>query len=148
MYEIKLPLFALLFFKFHSLKLKKFKNFDFLNQKYNFEFLALSYLKNMQYDSYYEIKTIFPELISSENGENAIIGSELKMIGVFTYTFSNNHLRLVILIQEDNKFLNFRVKMKRKTQLDFYESILDKTEIINDIKNNIIEEIFSSFIVI
>ena len=143
MYEIKIPLFAIIFFKFHNIKSK---TFEYLNDKYSFEFMTLSYLKNHEIISFDEINRIFPELISKE--VDFVSDEDYKVLGVFSFAYLNKTVRLMILIHEGNKNVTFHMKMKKKTQKDFYDTILDKKEIINDLKTNIIEEIFSSFIII
>lgn len=141
MYEIKIPLFPLIFFKFHNLK---DKTYDFIDEKYSFEFLALSYMKNKEITNYDEIKRIFPQLIPLKS--EFAIDEDRKLIGVFTYNFQSKNVRLAIIIQISEKNFNFRIKMKRKTQIDFYESVIDKKELINELKSNIIEEFFANFI--
>lgn len=141
MYEIKIPLFPLIFFKFHDLKNK---NFDFLNEKYSVEFMALSYLKNQEITNFNEIKKIFPQLISKNS--DYISDEEFKVLGIFPYYFENKYIRLALIIQESNKNFNFRLKMKKKSEKDFYETILNKKDMIDDLKNNIIEEFFANFI--
>lgn len=141
MYEITIPLFHLIFFKFLGLKSK---TFNYLIDKYSFEFLTLSYFKNQNIIIYDEIRKIFPELICKER--DIVSDEEFKILGVFSYLYMDKNVRLLILIQEAKKNLNFRFKMKKKTQKDFFETILDKNSITNDIQVNIIEEIFSNFI--
>ena len=82
MYEIRIPLFPLIFFKFLGIKNK---TFNFLIEKYNFEFLALSYLKNQDVISYDEIRKIFPELICKDR--DIVSDEEFKILGVFTYFY-------------------------------------------------------------
>jgi len=143
MYEINIPLFATIFFKFHNIKSK---TFDYLNDKYSFQFMKLSYLKNQEIISFDEIPRIFPELIGKE--VDFVSDEDYKVLGVFSFAYMNKTVRLMILIQEGNKYIDFHLKMKQKTQKDFYDTILDKKEIIEDLKINIIEEIFASFIII
>jgi len=108
--------------------------------------MTLSYMKNQDIMIFLELHKIFPQLISKNN--DFIIDEDKKLLGVFSYSYNNKTMRLMIIIQEANKNINFRCKMKKKTQNDFYEHINDKKDIINDLKSNIIEEIFSSFIII
>ena len=144
MYEIQVPMFPLLFFRFHRIKNKSFAS---LNEKYSFEFLALSYLRNHDIMSFRELKQIFPQLISEDN--DFIIDEENnKVMGVFSYYYNKKSVRFLIIIQAINKNINFRCKMKKKTQTDFYEPIQDKKALITDLKANVIEEVFGSFIVV
>ena len=110
MYEIQMPLFPLLFFHFHNIKKK---SFDELNDKYSFEFMTLSYMKNQDIMIFLELHKIFPQLISKNN--DFIIDEDKKLLGVFSYSYNNKTMRLMIIIQEANKNINFRCKMKKKT---------------------------------
>lgn len=144
MYEIQVAMFPLLFFRFHRIKSKSFAA---INDKYSFEFLALSYLRNQDIMSFRELKQIFPQLIS-EDHDFVVDEENNKVMGVFSYYYNKKSVRFLIIIQAINKNINFRCKMKKKTEIDFYEPIQDKKALITDLKTNIIEEVFGSFIVV